>query len=78
MNSVKPHQTVVVYNNSIVVFGLSFNENSLNIERLDLETMKWRQLSVCNLLSNPFNFAAGFSSIQINPHEVLLFGGKTY
>jgi hypothetical protein len=78
MNSVKPHQTVAVFRNSIIAFGLSFSETTLNIERLDIDQMKWRQVSVANLLSNPFNFAAGFSAIQINEDEILLFGGKNY
>lgn len=78
MNSIKPHQTVVTFSNSIIAFGLSFNENALNIERLDLEKMEWKPINVANLLSNPFNFAAGFNSIQVNDQEVLLFGGKNY
>lgn len=78
MSAAKPHQTVCVYNNSILAFGLSFNENALNIERYDIDLGKWKSVVVSNLLSNPFNFAAGFSSIQINRDEILLFGGKTY
>lgn len=78
MNTVKPHQSVVVYRDSIIAFGLSFGETTLNIERLDIEQMRWKQVSVANLLSNPFNFAAGFSAVQINEDEVLLFGGKNY
>ena len=78
MNAVKPHQSVVVFRNSIIAFGLAFSETTLNIERLDIEQMRWKSMSVSNLLSNPFNFAAGFSSIQVNEDEVLLFGGKSY
>ena len=31
-----------------------------------------------NFLCNPFNFASGFSAIQVNKSEILLFGGKKY
>lgn len=78
MNNAKPHQSVVAFRNSIIAFGLSFSETTLNIERLDVDKLQWKAVSVSNLLSNPFNFAAGFSSIQVNEDEILLFGGKSY
>jgi hypothetical protein len=79
MNAVKPHQSVVVFRNSIIAFGLAFSETTLNIERLDIEQMRWKSDQRMPTSSpTRSTFAAGFSAIQVNEDEVLLFGGKSY
>jgi len=65
MNASKPHQSCSLFNSSIYCFGIPENKK-INIEKFSIEKNVWEEISINNFLSNPFNFAAGFSSCQIN------------
>lgn len=80
MKCSKPHQSVSLANGSIYAFGLPSNSdfNVSNIECLSLEHETWKTIQLTNLLCNPFLFSAGFSTLQINPSEIVFFGGKRY
>lgn len=77
MKCPKAHQSTCLFENRIYCFGIP-STSKVNIEEYDIETNRWRDIHVQNFLGNPFNFAASFSSIQINDSEILLFGGKKY
>lgn len=38
----------------------------MNIERYDITHNQWEDIVITNFLSNPFNFASGFATAQIN------------
>ena len=65
MHSVKPHQSTAVFNDSIYCFGIP-ESKKINIEKYDIKTNQWEEIVIGNFLSNPFNFASGFITCQIN------------
>lgn len=65
MKYAKPHQSIGIFDNKIYCFGIPANNNT-NIEEYDIATNKWREVVLTNFLCNPFNFATGFSVLQIN------------
>ena len=73
----KPHQSVASFQNSLFCFGIPL-PGKINIEKYTIQDNIWREVSISNFLCNPFNFASGFSTIQINKSEILLFGGKKF
>ena len=77
MISCKPHQSVAVFKNNIYCFGIPI-PGKVNIEKYDISANSWKEIAIENFLSNPFNFAYGFSTIQINESEILFFGGKKF
>lgn len=65
LHSIKPHQSTTTFNNSIYCFGIPENKK-INIEKYDINANEWEDITITNFLSNPFNFASGFITIQIN------------
>ena len=65
MHASKPHQSCSLFNSSIFCFGIP-EQKKINIEKYSIEKAVWEEISINNFLSNPFNFAAGFISCQIN------------
>ena len=61
----KPHQSSALFDKKIYCFGIP-SENNLNIEEYSIDKNQWRDIKIANFLCNPFNFAAGFSAMQIN------------
>lgn len=48
------------------------------MEKYEIESNEWEEISITNFLSNPFNFASGFVTIQINDTDILFLGGKKF
>lgn len=65
MQSVKPHQSTAVFKDSIFCFGIP-ESKKINIEKYDIVQNEWEEIVISNFLSNPFNFASGFVTVQIN------------
>lgn len=77
MKTAKAHQTTCLFGEKIYCFGIP-STSKVNIEEYDVAVDRWRDIHIPNFLGNPFNFAASFSALQINEHDMLLFGGKKY
>lgn len=77
MKNPKPHQSIALFDQQIFCFGIPA-PNKINIEEYDIANDRWKEVILTNFLCNPFNFASGFSTVQINESEILLFGGKKY
>ena len=77
MHTIKPHQSTVVFNDSIYCFGIP-ESKKINIEKYDIQKNVWEEIVIGNFLSNPFNFASGFITTQINSTDILFMGGKKF
>lgn len=77
LHTVKPHQSTSVFGDSIYCFGIPENKK-INIERYDIVSNEWEDIFITNFLSNPFNFASGFITLQINENDILFLGGKKF
>jgi hypothetical protein len=77
LHTVKPHQSTATFNDSIYCFGIPENKK-INIERYDINSNEWEDIVITNFLSNPFNFASGFITLQINENDILFLGGKKF
>jgi hypothetical protein len=65
LHTIKAHQSTTTFNDSIYCFGIPENKK-INIERYDINSNEWEDITITNFLSNPFNFASGFITLQIN------------
>ena len=58
-------------------FGIP-EHKKVNIERYSIAENQWEEVTLTNFLSNPFNFASGFTTLQINHSDILFLGGKKF
>ncbi|CAD8144992.1 unnamed protein product [Paramecium pentaurelia] len=77
MNYPKPNQSIFRINNFIYAFGFQQHE-FINFEKYDIDEEKWSLITLSQISLNPFLFGGGYSSIQINEFQALLFGGKQW
>ncbi|CAD8064246.1 unnamed protein product [Paramecium sonneborni] len=77
MNYPKPNQSIYRLNQYIYAIGFQQHE-FINFERYDINEEKWSLITLSKTSLNPFLFGGGFSSIQINQFQALLFGGKQW
>jgi hypothetical protein len=77
LHCVKPHQSTATFNDTIYCFGIPENRK-INVEKYDIGGNEWEEINITNFLSNPFNFASGFVTIQINETDILFLGGKKF
>ena len=77
LHTIKPHQSTSAFADSIYCFGIPENKK-INIERYDIASNEWEDIVITNFLSNPFNFASGFITLQINENDIFFLGGKKF
>ena len=77
LHTTKPHQSTCSFDDAIYCFGIP-EHKKINIERYDTGRNEWEDIQLTNFLSNPFNFASGFTTVQINRTDILFLGGKKF
>ncbi|CAD8076402.1 unnamed protein product [Paramecium sonneborni] len=77
MTYAKPNQSIFKINHHIYAIGFQQHE-FINFERYDIIEEKWSLITLSQTSLNPFLFGGGYSAIQINEYQALLFGGKQW